>query len=286
MVYKNNRHLYRGPLPVRHERDRVCHLFFKGTFPMRHQSVKACLNLYAVLKNLEDLAAYDPETAAMVREWDISIQFSVLAGPRAWILFKDGACRVGRGDHQGPDVRLFFTTAGHLNKMMDGKGVPIPLKGFNRLGFLSKEFAVVTKRLEYFLKPTDALLADQDYLAMNTRLSLNTAAYAVREIGLHDDIGKLVAKRVPEGAVVMKILPDGPAVHIRFKDGDIEAAGGETDHPKALMLMRDMAVANAFINNKIDSFSAIASGAVSIRGQIPMLDALSLMLDRIPIYLG
>ena len=253
---------------------------------MSHDHVKACLNLYAVLKNLEDLVAFDPEAAATVKEWDISIQFSVLAGPKAWVSFKDGKCRVERGDIGDPTVRLFFVSSAHLNKMMDGKGFPVPLKGFKSLGFLSKDFPKVTDRLEYFLKPTDALLADPEYLAMNTRLSLNTAAYAIREIGLHDEVGKLVAGRVPEGSVVMKILPDGPAVHIEFKGNDILPGKGEVDHPQACMLMKDMATANAFMNNKMDTFSAIATGAVEIRGQIPMLDALSLVLDRIPKYLG
>ena len=251
-----------------------------------HPYIKACLNLYAVLKNLEDLIAFDPETAATVKEWDISIQFSVLAGPKAWISFKDGSCRVERGEKSDPTVRLFFVGSAHLNKMMDGKGFPIPLKGFKNLGFLSKDFPKVTDRLEYFLKPTDALLADPAYLAMNTRLSLNTAAYAIREIGLHDEVGKLLAGRVPNGTVVMKILPDGPAVHIEFQNNDILPGKGEVNHPQACMLMKDMATANAFMNNKMDTFSAIATGAVEIRGQIPMLDALSLILDRIPEYLA
>ncbi|MDA8403672.1 MAG: hypothetical protein M0Z56_05680 [Desulfobacteraceae bacterium] len=251
-----------------------------------HSYVKACLNLHAVLKNLEDLVIFDPEAAAIVKEWDISIQFSVLAGPKAWISFKDGKCRVEAGEKTGPTVRLFFVGSAHLNKMMDGKGFPIPLKGFANLGFLSKDFAKVTERLEYFLKPTDALLAAPDYLAMNTRLSLNIAAYAIKEIGLNDDTGKLVAGRVPNGTVVMKILPEGPAVHIEFKDGDIIPGKGEVNHPQACMLMKDMAVANAFMNNKMDTFSAIATGEVEIRGQIPMLDALSLILDRIPVYLA
>jgi hypothetical protein len=253
---------------------------------MNHEHVKACLNLHAVLKNLEDLVSFDPETAAMVKEWDISIQFSVLAGPKAWVSFTDGKCRVERGEKSDPTVRLFFVGSSHLNKMMDGKGFPIPLKGFKNLGFLSRDFPRVTDRLVYFLKPANALLADPDYLAMNTRLSLNTAANAIREIGLHDDVGKLVAGRVPDGTVMMKILPEGPAVHIEFKDGDIVPGKGEVKHPQACMLMKDMAVANAFMNNKMDTFSAIATGAVEIRGQIPMLDALSLILDRISKYLG
>ncbi len=52
------------------------------------------------------------------------------------------------------------------------------------------------------------------------------------------------------------------------------------------MYMKNVQVGNDFLNAKIDPFTAIASGDVMIKGQTPMLDYLSLVLDRIPIYLG
>ena len=44
---------------------------------MNEQFVKAHLNLCAVLKNLEDLVSHDPETALLVRRWEISVAFHV-----------------------------------------------------------------------------------------------------------------------------------------------------------------------------------------------------------------
>jgi len=49
---------------------------------------------------------------------------------------------------------------------------------------------------------------------------------------------------------------------------------------------RDLAIANAFLNGRLDPFAAIAGGEVAIRGQTPMIDNLSLIFDRIPAYLG
>jgi hypothetical protein len=251
----------------------------------QHELITAHLNLHAVLQNLEDLTAYDPEMAALAKAWDVSIQFDVFNGPKCHIIFKNGQCRVRRDLMTGPSVRLFFLSPAHLNRMMDGKGGPIPLKGFTRLPFLTKEFPKLTDRLEFYLKPTPERLADDAYLLMNTRLTMNTAAFAVRELAALDPVAKLVAGRIRDGAVLLKVLPDGPAVHIKFERGYVIPAKGETAAPMACMFMRDLKTANAFLNGKLDIFSAIAADDISIRGQTPMLDALGLVLDRIPIYL-
>ena len=104
---------------------------------MANDLLRANLNLYAVLQNLEDLVAYDPEMNAFAKSWRLSIQFSVSGGPKAYVAFADGVCKVGRGKHPSPSVILYFTSPGHLNKMFDGKANPIPLWGFTKLGFRS-----------------------------------------------------------------------------------------------------------------------------------------------------
>jgi hypothetical protein len=259
---------------------------FQGTFAMDADSIKAGLNLYAVLQNLEDLVIQDREMADLSKDWDLSIQFLVRNGPQAAIIFKAGSCKVVRGKLPAPTVKLFFVSPAHLNKMMDGNGTPIPLKGFTKLRFLNNDFAKLTDRLEYYLQPTDDLLKDPQYLAMNTRLTLNTAAFALRELGGTDPVSKLALSHMLNGGVMMKIQPEGPAVSIFFQNGTIEAVKGETEHPRACMLMENLQTANDFLNGRLDAFAAIASGKVIIKGQIPMLDAMSIVLDRIPIYLS
>lgn len=252
---------------------------------VNYELIKANLNLHAVLKNLEDLVVYDAEAAALVENWDVCIQFVVWNGPKAYCAFEHGVCTVGRGRHKHPSVMLLFVSPKHFNRMMNGKGLPIPLKGLTRLGFLKTEFARLTERLEYYLKPTDELLTDDSYLDLNTRLTLNTAAFAVREIALFDPIGRLAASSVRNGSVNLKILPDGPCVYVDLHDGDVEAGKGEAEKPMALISMKNVRAANDFLNGRTDNFAAIASGDIMIRGQIPMLESITLILDRIPLYL-
>jgi hypothetical protein len=136
------------------------------------------------------------------------------------------------------------------------------------------------------LKPTDELLKNPDYLALNTRFTLNTAAFAVPELAALDPAARHAAAHMQDGTVVMKVLPDGPAAHIAIHDGRLTAKKGDPGQFHACMSMKDMATANAFLNDKIDAFTAIASGEVSIKGRIPLLDAMSLILDRVPKYLS
>jgi len=253
---------------------------------MSSDLIKANLNLYAVLQNLEDLVAHDPETARTAKDWQVSIQFIVRGGPQLHVSFDGGACKVRRGRHPNPGVKLYFTSPAHFNRMMEGQANPIPLKGFTRLGFLTREFPKATDRLEHFLKPTDERLQDPAYLALNTRMTLNTAAFSVGELAKLDPLAGLAAAHIQDGTVLIKILPDGPAASITFDKGRIEAAKEDVPRPMARLQMKNMRVANDFFNGKLDLFTAATTGDVMIKGQTPMLDALGLILDRIPVYLA
>jgi hypothetical protein len=253
---------------------------------MSRDLTMAHLNLFAVLQNLEDLVRLDPEMAALAKSWRIRIQFLVRGGPVTYVDFSGGTCRVGPEKRGRPDVILFFTSPAHLNKMFEGSGNPIPLRGFTRLGFLTKEFPRLTDRMEYYLKPTDTLLQDPAYLEINTRMTMNTAAFAIRELVAFDPIGRLAGAHICDGAVNMKVLPDGPAVCIDFQGGKITVSKKESDRPMACLFMKNLQVANDFLNGKLDTFTAAASGDVLIKGQTPMLDSMSLILDRIPMYLS
>ncbi len=255
---------------------------------MLYELLVANLNLHAVLKNLEDLVEKDEKMRAHCAGWNKSIQFVVWGGPKAYVQFENGVCTVESGKLQAPDVRLLFTSPRHLNKMFDGSRQPIPVKGFSlaNIRFLTKDFSVLTDRMEHFLKPTDELLQDPDYLALNTLLSMNTAANALCEIMELDPVGRALGPGLGSGTILLKVLPDGPAVHIKVGQGRATAHKGDVADYTAAMFMKNPEVANAFLNQKLDPFLAIGLGDVAISGMTPMLDSMGLILDRIPLYLS
>ena len=245
--------------------------------------IKANINLYAILKNLEDLVEYDSEVKELIKGKKISIQFSVKGGPKAGVIFENDRCKVEKGKIKSPSVVLWFSSPAHLNKMFDGKANPIPLKGFFKLGFLQNEFTKITEKLEYYLKPDEVKDPGQAYIEMNTRLTLTVASFALPEIAKYDEEAKITANHIPDGVIQLEVV-DGPAVHVVAKGGKLEAFKGKAEKPDAIMKMRDFVSANDFLNGKSNPFKAIASGEVMIQGIIPMLDNLSLILDKVQQY--
>jgi hypothetical protein len=202
------------------------------------------------------------------------------AGPAA-----AGAAGPGAAGGPGPTVRLVFTSASHLNRMFDGASQPIPLWGFNHLGFLKNEFTELSDRMAYYLTPSEELLEHPGYLAMNTLLTLNTAAFAVPVLLGHDPDCIPLRHGLTQGTVVIKVLPDGPAVSLVCGASGVIPVKGELPHPSALVLLRDLPTASAFLNGKLDTFAAAVTGDVQIWGRIGMVDTLGLVLDRVPKYL-
>jgi hypothetical protein len=280
---------------------------------MSYDDVRARLNLLAVLPNLEDVVAGDAEMRALVSDARLTIRFSVAGGLSTSVRFADGVCTVGP-DHgpppvaaggpageagptaagaagpgaaggPGPTVRLAFTSAAHVNKMFDGASQPIPLWGFNHLGFLKKEFTELSDRMAYYLTPSDELLSHPGYLAMNTLLTLNTAAFAVPVLLAHDPDCMPLRHGLTQGTIVIKVLPEGPAVSLVCGVSGVIPVKGELPHPSALVLLRDLPTASAFLNGKLDTFAAAVTGEVQIWGRIGMVDTLGLVLDRVPKYL-
>jgi len=256
---------------------------------MSFDDVRARLDLYAVLPNLEDLVREDEEMHALVADARVTVKFTVARGPRAWVRLSDGICTVGEGtppDVPGiPSVVLAFTSGAHLAKMFDGKSQPIPVWGFKRLGFLQGPFTELTDRMGYYLTPTEELLEHDGYLAMNTRLTLNTAASAVPVLLEHDPDCRPWRHALERGTVVLKVEGDGPVVSIVFGPERIHVLKHELPNPSALVALPTMRLANDFLNGKLDTFTAAARGDVAIWGRIGMIDALALVLDRVGKYL-
>ncbi len=253
---------------------------------MSAELVRARLNLGAVLKNLEFAGAVDAEAAAITASWNISVQFTILRGPAAWVEYSNGTCRQDTGQHPNPDVRLLFVSPAHLNKMFAGSGMPIPAKGFSRLGFLKNDFPKITDRLEAILKPKTDPMADEALLAANTTLTLCTAAHAVRELAASDPVCAAIAAGTPAGTLQMRVLPDGPAAWVTFGPGGVTSGMGTVDRPDAKMLFRDMRTAHEVLSGKCDGFTAIGRGGVEVWGMLPLVDNASLIMDRVERYLA
>ncbi len=252
---------------------------------MSHHLIKAGINFYAILKNLEDLVALDPTCQGLIKNKSLTIQFLVKDGPKGWVKFEKNQCTVGQGRIKHPSLILWFTSPEHLNKMFDGKSNPIPLKGFTKLGFMKNEFTEITNRLAYYLKPELLENPSDEYIKINTRFTLTVAAFSLSEISKYDKKANLTASHMPNGIVQLTVLPDGPSVYLSIENGEIKATKGIHKNPDAVMEMQNYKKANDFLNGRSNSFKAIALGDVRIKGQVPLLDNLSMILSKVNKYI-
>lgn len=169
--------------------------------------------------------------------------------------------------------------------MIEGKANPIPVKGLSKVNFLKNEFISLTNRLEYYLKPTEELLKDEDYSNINTILTAYTAFFALSEIGNNDKIGKLNASRIPDGAIGISVLNGGPTISLIANAGKLTTKKGLETKSRAHMSFDCLQTANGILNGNIDSYTCIGDGRLNIRGYIPMVDNMNKLLAQVPAYL-
>lgn len=243
----------------------------------------AYINLFSVLRNIEDLCRLDEFSKEIIKDENVSISFNIKNGPKAALVFKDGACTFIPNQGKAR-IRLFFTSFEHMNKMVDGEAMPIPLSGFFKISFLTKKFMKLSERLEFYLRPEDELLKDAKFMSIHTELLLYTAVNAAAQFANADPIGKLIAKDIPNGQVAVQIK-DGPGVCAAVNDGKITVAKGSADAPRARMDFADTEAAYGLLSGSIDAYTCIASSKLSLSGFIPMLDNINKLLFHIAAYL-
>lgn len=256
----------------------------KGGIYVKDQLTLSNINLFAILRNLEDLCDLDKECKDLIKGKNLAIQFVVKNGPKALMTFKDGKCTVTEGEGKA-NMKLFFKSPQHLNEMVDGKANPIPLKGFLHISFLKNEFTKITDKLAFYLKPTEELLKGEEYFKINTILTFYAAFMALEQIGNFDEVGRLNAKRMPDGIMSIEVLQGGPAVNLKVSKGHLKVTKGAATDPRALMRFDTLKTANDLLNGKVDSYSCIAVEKVTINGFIPLIDNFNKLLSQVSGYL-
>lgn len=251
---------------------------------MAEALTKANINIFAVLRNFEDLCEMDKEAKELIKNKNISIEFCVKNGPEAVLNIINGKCILKRGKSDC-DIKLYFKSPEQLNAMFEGKANPMILKGFTKIGILKNEFVKLTEKLTYYLKPTEELLKDPAYFKINTFLSLYTAFYSLGEIGNSDKIGKVTAERIPDGVISIIVQNGGPSVYIEVKNGLLKVGKNYPEAPRAIMSFVDIETVHAILNGKVDSFTCIATNKLQLKGYIPMIENMNRLLAQVPAYL-
>lgn len=250
---------------------------------MSKEMVKARCNLFGVLRNMEYLVENDEESKNAVEGKKVSIQFNVKSGPCANLSFSDGKAEMKVGKHPA-DIVLFFKSADHFNKMMDGKANPIPLKGLTKIGFLTGPFMLLADRLAVYLRAADEDLKNSDFFKSATEMTAYAAMFSLPEIANHDPEGKKNACHIPDGTIQIAIT-GGIGIRIAAEKGILTAKKGYDTDPRCVMEFSSLQSAHGILSGKLDTYTAIALGDLEMRGYVPMIEYLNPILDQVAEYL-
>ena len=245
----------------------------------------AFINAYAVFGAIENLCELDAEAKKLASpEKPISIRFNVSDGPQAVFSFGNGNCVMTKGAGAA-DIHLKLFSCEALNKMVDGKATPIPLKGIFKIGFVTGNFTKLGDILSKYLRATPEQLADRKFFEISTKLMANVIAGAICQIGNNDPIGKISASRIPDGNISFTI-GDEVNLTINCKGGKLDLIKSKCEKPRAVMKFADLDTARAVFDGKEDAMACIGNGVLTLSGFIPMLLNMNNILARVATYLA
>ena len=258
----------------------------------------AKINLFAVLRNIEDLCVMDPVSKDLIKDVDLGVEFNVPEVGAAVLTFKGGKCTFTRGKGKSA-LKLYFTSPEHFNNLIappvnpkTGKPkmvIPIFYNVF-KVKFLLDTFTKLADRLSYYLQPKpekkDELLKDPAYFETNTILTAYTAFYAMSEIANSDYVGKAIARRMPDGVIACEVGGTDLAMNITVKDHIFVTNKGKVAQPRATMVFGDLQFAHDLLNGKTSSFTGMGTGQFQVYGFVEMLEQMAKLLSQVSIYLA
>ena len=187
---------------------------------------------------------------------------------------------------EGCDIKLWFPSTEKFNALIDGKGTPIPVSGFQHIGFLLKGFTKLTDRLSAYLRPDPEMLKDPVFFKTSTTLMLYVIGRAIVQIGNHDKVGMFSASNITDGKFRLGIGND-LSVAIHAKDSHLMFNPDPTPCGVSSQMGFDsMTTARDLFDGRINAIAAVGMGQVRISGMVSQVDNINRILDRVAIYLA
>ena len=254
---------------------------------MKDPKVLSSIYLHAVLPLLEEVVQHDKQAQELVKGWHCSVMFHVGGGPAATLKFRDGKCEAIPKAMALPTVAMWFSSPEKLNKMFEGANViPVIWKGIWHPVIL-KNFIALTKRLDYYMKPTPELEKDPNESPFITKLMAYAAVYGAKAVADNDEKMKRdVAPIMPNGTIQLIVHEGGPKAYLIKKGDEITVGKGDAPQaPDAFMEVRNVNLAYELFTGKMDAMAGLGMCDLKIHGHIPLVDNLNALLDRLAQYL-
>jgi hypothetical protein len=248
--------------------------------------VRALLLLLAVLPSVQDVAEHGPYAAVRRVAERRTLRLGLRGGPSVLVRLTGASCLVDPDPVTGSGVAtgdVLWLEPRQIDGLFDEEAPP---EGDRDLDMVPPELIVLIRRAVSCWNAPEALRADPGSPELCTRVALTTAVFAVPVLLAHDS--KASAFRgafAAQGALALQVAPDGPCAGLRFQSGHMRPFRGDVDDPSALVRLHGSETANAFLRSRLNIPAAVARGDIEMWGYIPVIDALTLVLERLGKYL-
>ncbi|HHT83881.1 MAG: hypothetical protein ACOYEC_04510 [Christensenellales bacterium] len=249
---------------------------------------QAFVNFYAAMGSLQTYTALDSKARELAAKQDIAVRFKVKDGPDGVLVFNKGAVKaVPYTEGMPTDIVLYCSSCDKFNDLVNGTGQSvIPMKGFFKLGFLLKKdsaFNVLTKQMADLMRQKE--FDNEEDKKISTLLAFNAMVAGIVQIGNVDELGRMSAKRIPDGDIGIEIK-DECYCTVRAQNGILEYIPAKTEKARSKMVFDSLATAKGVIDGALDAMSCISTGSIAMSGFIPMLLNLNNILNLVPKYLS
>ncbi|HIV00152.1 MAG TPA: hypothetical protein IAB14_03435 [Candidatus Stercoripulliclostridium merdipullorum] len=248
---------------------------------------QAFVNFYAAIGTLEKFVELDPQAKEIAKSYNLTIRFDVGGGPDGLLIFKDGTVQAIPYDGRRVDIHLICPTPEKFNDVVDGKAMPLPVKGlFKTLKFMGSKtapFSVLTDRMGALMRQKE--FKDQAEKDLSTKLKFYAMVAGLAQVANHDPIAQYAMKRIVDGEISIEILGECAATLIK-KDGQLTCVRQPSQKGRAFMQFTTLEIAAGVIDGKLDAMSCISDGSLITKGHMLMLDNVNKILNILPKYLS
>lgn len=246
----------------------------------------ASINLNAVLRALVPLAENDAKAREIIKDSDVSVRFDIPGVPSRTLIFDHGTVRT-EAPGNSANLRLGFVSPAHFNSMINGKGIPVPMKGALKMSFLTGPFTKLTDRLSYILQTPEGVTLTEEEEKLKTILTANVAFAALCEIANLDPTGQKMAHGMRDGALVVEIPSGNFKMACDVKDGKLTfVPDGNVAKEMAWMTFSDMDTFRKVLDGEVDTYALIGQDKLVLSGLILNVDAANKMLGLVSRYLA
>lgn len=254
--------------------------------PPAYSKILCQLHLHAVLPALDDLLKHVPEARKTLGRRHFTVRISVRNGPRVLFSLGGGRCLVDETPPQSSEIRFFFRSPEHLNRLMQGRPV---LPGFESTDWNPGNlitFLRLLNLLRKYLRPKELPSRDETFRANHVRLLLGIAFFGLKQLAKHEEVSQRRIKESPTGLALFSIKGGDLAAWASWDGQEVLAGKGTPEaEPDVTVSFKNADIAYQALNEKLDPMASVGLQLIEARGLLPLADALSFIIERIPRYL-